>query len=458
VGYLENLNSDRKIMNHASMRLDVLFFIGYDIDEELPWHSTLSRTRGLYGEEVFKELFKNILSLCVSKGMISGKRQAIDNAYIKANASLDSLIEKEVLEDGNTFADELSSNDETKVNAQKKKEVERHHQWKEKEYKGQPRHKEKKDGELDEFGNTIRPKFLSNHTHYSKTDSDARISVKPGKPRQMNYSAQTCVDTKAHVITNMMADYSDKRDSQSLAQAIEQTKVNLKEHNLQLEEVLADSGYSSGAALRYLKENNITGYIPNFGQYKNSREGFIYNKEKDQYECQQGNKAILPFRTITIDSKGYTKKTYRSTNEKCKNCPLRSTCIGKSDLKKIDDSIDKPLYDEMFQRLQTPYAKRMKKLRSSTVEPVLGILINFTGMRRIWTRGIKNANKFMIGASTAYNLKKWMNFKVKKVNVQVQVLPKSLKSTIPTCQNFFICVLTNLIFLLKYSDCKISHS
>lgn len=133
---------------------------------------------------------------------------------------------------------------------------------------------------MDEFGNTIRPKFLSNHTHFSKTDTDARISVKPGKPRQMNYSAQTCVDTKAHVITNMMADFSDKRDSQSLAQAIEQSKENLKEHNLHLEEVLADSGYSSGSALRYLKDNNLTGYIPNFGQYKPTREGFVFNKEK----------------------------------------------------------------------------------------------------------------------------------------------------------------------------------
>lgn len=144
VGYIENLNSDRKIIEHARMRLDILFFIGYDIDEELPWHSTLSRTRDLYGEEVFKDLFKNVLSLCVHKGMVGGKRQAIDSAYIKANASLDSLIEKEVLEDGNTFADELYSNDETKVNAQKKKEVERHHQWKEEEYKNQPGHNVKK--------------------------------------------------------------------------------------------------------------------------------------------------------------------------------------------------------------------------------------------------------------------------------------------------------------------------
>lgn len=54
VGYLENLASDRRIITTASMRLDILFFIGYNIDEPLPWHSTLSRTRQLYGEDIFK--------------------------------------------------------------------------------------------------------------------------------------------------------------------------------------------------------------------------------------------------------------------------------------------------------------------------------------------------------------------------------------------------------------------
>ena len=61
VGYLENLQSDRAIMRSTSLRLDILYFIGYDIDETLPWHSTLSRTRGLYGQEVFKELFVKVL-------------------------------------------------------------------------------------------------------------------------------------------------------------------------------------------------------------------------------------------------------------------------------------------------------------------------------------------------------------------------------------------------------------
>ncbi len=115
VGYLENLNSDRKIIAHSKMRLDILFFLGYDLDEELPWHSTISRTRGLYGEEVFKELFSKVLSLCVSKQMLSGRRQAIDSAYVKANASMDSLVEKDIIEDGQHYLDELQHDHYGKV-------------------------------------------------------------------------------------------------------------------------------------------------------------------------------------------------------------------------------------------------------------------------------------------------------------------------------------------------------
>jgi transposase len=66
VGFIENINSDRKIIENSSLRLDILYFIGYDIDEPLPWHSTLSRTRKLYGEEVFLGFFRDILRKCVS--------------------------------------------------------------------------------------------------------------------------------------------------------------------------------------------------------------------------------------------------------------------------------------------------------------------------------------------------------------------------------------------------------
>src|SRR5215218_4388305 len=53
IGYLENLLSDRRIIQMVSLRLDLLYFTGYELSEPLPWHSTLSRTRQLLGEEVF---------------------------------------------------------------------------------------------------------------------------------------------------------------------------------------------------------------------------------------------------------------------------------------------------------------------------------------------------------------------------------------------------------------------
>jgi transposase len=65
VGYLENIISNRKLITHCSMRLDILFFLGYDIDDDLPWHSTISRIRQLFPEELFEEVFTEVLKMCV---------------------------------------------------------------------------------------------------------------------------------------------------------------------------------------------------------------------------------------------------------------------------------------------------------------------------------------------------------------------------------------------------------
>jgi transposase len=418
IGYLENLGSDRRIMSTVNMRMDMLYFVGYDIDEPLPWHSTLSRTRQLYGESLFKQLFKQVLKQCIEKGMVAGRRQAMDSAPVKANASMDSLKQKQVLDDVDDYTDELNDNDEeqsNKVSSHRNKEVKAHHRWKAKAYKDMP------------GGRNERSRFVSNHTHFSTTDADARISVKPGKPRQLNYLAQVSVDTAHHVITQIQSDHANKKDSQCLPSLLTNTIQNLQDNHLKVEEVLADAGYSSGEALQALEDNNIEGYIPNFGQYKSSREGFTYDTENDRYTCSRG--VHLPFKKLTTTSLGYQMKVYRSSARDCGSCPLRSKCIGKSNFKKIDDTVDKPLYDRMHARLQTGKAKRMKKLRSSTVEPVLGTLINYLNLRRVNTRGIRQANKCMLMAAVAYNLKKLMKFTTSKAQADVKALQKSLQNT-----------------------------
>ena len=121
VGYLSNINSDRALLRFCGDSLSIRLFLGYDLDEELPWHSTISRTRQLYGEEVFLSLFQEVLGKCIAKGMVRGKRQCVDSAFMKANASMDSLIEKEIVDDAKAYTEELNIHSEYQVTAQKQK-------------------------------------------------------------------------------------------------------------------------------------------------------------------------------------------------------------------------------------------------------------------------------------------------------------------------------------------------
>jgi transposase len=453
VGYLNNINSDRRLIEFCSDSLGIRLFLKYDLDEALPWHSTISRTRQLYSEELFLELFQRVLKLCIQKGMVRGKRQAVDSAFIKANASMDSLVEKEVIEDSSAYLAELNEGSDYKVTITRKKLVDRHHKWKREEYKGMPGNVKK--ARRDEDGNEIRPKYLSNHTHYSPTDPDAKISVKPGKARQLNYSGQLSVDDAHHVITGACASTAGSKDSENLSDLLDQTKDNLALMEIEIDQITADAGYSSGKALKYCEENSIDAYIPNFGQYKPEREGFAYNPDKDQYECQidGGKCAILRYKGIKTDSKGYEKKQYRSSETDCKDCPLRESCCGKvTKFKKLEESIDKPYYDRMHQKLtkNPSYTQKIRKIRSRTVEPVLGTLINFLNMKKINSRGMRQANKHVLMAALSYNLKKYLKFERRKVLAKAQEIPPTVEK-LNNVQNWLLsrCIYSAYDMFLK---------
>ncbi len=249
-GYLENIPSDRKIIHSASMRMDLLFFIGYDIDEPLPWHSTLSRTRKLYGEDVFLSLFQQVLKQCIQKGMLSGRRQAVDSMLIKANASMESLCEKEILSDAIAYSAELKENEDDNEAKTRRLPIEKSKQ--ERFGKGQKR---------------------NNITHYSPSDPDSRIATKPGKPFMLSYLGQVSVDTGSHIITHAQAFHADKRDSQCLGEMLRQTKNNLGREDLKMEEVLADTNYSSTETLEMLERMKLKGLFPTLEASKQIERG-----------------------------------------------------------------------------------------------------------------------------------------------------------------------------------------
>ncbi|MDR1761950.1 MAG: transposase [Bacteroidales bacterium] len=251
----------------------------------------------------------------------------------------------------------LANSPKTANTSYKKKRVEQHHKCKAKHTKNIP------------GSDSKGAKFLSNHTHYSTTDPDARISTKPGKPRNMNYFGQLSVDTSNHVITGACADFADKRDSQCLEKLCEQTLDNLRENEIKMNELLADTGYSSESV--------------------------------------------------------------------CKNCEHRTRCCGeKTKFKRIERSEHHALYMQMHNKLaeNERYAQRMRRLRRSTVEPVLGTLINFLGMKKVNTRGIAQAEKYVLMAVLCYNLKKLLKFK-----------PKMLDSIATSMQK--ICLWKNFFYV-----------
>jgi hypothetical protein len=79
--------------------------------------------------------------------------------------------------------------------------------------------------------------------------------------------------------------------------------------------------------------------------------------------------------------------------------------------------------------------KRLSKIRSKTVEPVLGTLLNFLGMKRVNTRGIGNANKHVLMAALTYNVKKLLKFDRKRVFLPAKA---NKKDTMQAEFQFFI--------------------
>ncbi|MFC5535664.1 transposase [Rhodocytophaga aerolata] len=138
------------------------------------------------------------------------------------------------------------------------------------------------------------------------------------------------------------------------------------------------------------------------------REGFIYDKQHDCYSCPQGKP--LPLSRIYADREGYWKKSYRASRTDCKVCPLKQTCLGKSREKKFDVTYYQAHYQRAYFRQLSSKGQYMKKLRQSKVEPVLGTLLNFLGMRKVNTRGQMGAHKCMLMAAIAFNLKKYLRF------------------------------------------------
>src|SRR5712691_6235096 len=111
VMFFEGIRSERQLMRQAADRLSVLWYLGYDLGEPLPDHSSLTRIRERYGVEVFRRFFEQIVEQCQQAGLVWGRELYIDATKVEANASLDSLTPRFAVEAhlANVFAEEAAA-------------------------------------------------------------------------------------------------------------------------------------------------------------------------------------------------------------------------------------------------------------------------------------------------------------------------------------------------------------
>ena len=397
LGYFNNITSDRGLCRYCTDSISARWFLGYDIDEPLPIHSTLSRSRQLFGAELFEEVFCLVLGLCVDAGLVEGKRQAFDSGLVKANASTDSMQRIVIMDDASEYCrqveDENAEPDSLKASSNDSAPA-----------SAPTAPLQSVDWTTEEPVKRKR----SNKTHASASDPDARMARKPGKPTDMYYHGQISVDSQHGVIVGAMADYADLEDHKSLSGLLNRVQSNLSDHELAVEEILADSKYNTITTIEACQKEGITAFMQNPSGYKHEREGFTFDEQANAYRCSQG--ATLAYRGQK-NCRDYFNNVYSSSATDCNNCPIRSQCLtGKSKVKRITHSSGKALYDLMDDRLQTDYGRRMLAKRKGIVEPVIGNLMHHNGMKKVYGRGLVAADKHVLMASISFNLKKWLRY------------------------------------------------
>ena len=157
---------------HAAYR----WFCGLSFDDKVPNRSTMNKLMNhkWASLNVAETILNCIVQRCIDEGLVSGKHVSVDGTQIKANASIKSL---EPLEIERTVSEYLHSLnlDDTPVEAPVR-----------------PTHPQDRD---------FHGPKLSNATHRSTTDPDARLYRKSkGKEASLSYIGNNLIDTKSRVI------------------------------------------------------------------------------------------------------------------------------------------------------------------------------------------------------------------------------------------------------------------
>jgi transposase len=235
VGYFEGLGSERGVAWRCADSLGLREFLGYDVTQAPPDHSTVSRWRRKLPLSVHRKVFAWVVRVAREEGVLKGRQVAVDSTTLEANAAMKSIVRKA---DGATYQQYL----------RKLAEAEGREQATAAELQQMDRKRKKK---------------VSNRQWKSGTDPDARIArMKDGRTR-MAYKVETAVDLGSGVTLaaeTHTADRDDRKTVEATLLAADETVMNAGVAG-GIEDAVMDKGYHSDAVVTGLEARGYRGFV-----------------------------------------------------------------------------------------------------------------------------------------------------------------------------------------------------
>ena len=265
VGYFEGLSSERGIAWRCADSMSLREFLGYELTQETPDHSTLSRWRRNLPEKLHREVFEWVVLVAREEKILKGRKIAIDSTTMEANAAMKSIVRKA---DGATYQAYLKK-------LAKAEGIEN----------PTPQ-------DLQRMDRKRRGKKASNQEWKSKTDSHARIArLKDGRT-QMAYKVENAMDIQSRITVAAEVHLADQGDPATVGKTLLSADETVMNAGIEggIQDVVLDRGYHADTVLEKLDE---TGYRAYIAEPKRDRRNWTKQTRRDGAERVARRKRVF---------------------------------------------------------------------------------------------------------------------------------------------------------------------
>jgi transposase len=380
IAFFEGIRSERHSMETVNLNLAHRWFIGYDLDEPVPDHTSLSKIRERFGLEVFQRFFERIVELCIQAGLVWGAELYFDSTKVQANANVSGMIDRTKYEAkqhlDQLFQETLSSFGRLVA-----------------KYNGKRI-------------NGIRKPHYQRITddQVSPIDPDATpMQASQGGNAMLGYRDHYVVDGgKARIILSALVTPASITDNTPLLDLVDWVRFRW---SIKPNFAVGDTTYGTVPNIVGLEERGIRAYLPtaDFSQRTEYYPAklFQYDSKKDHYVCPQGQ--ILPLVSRRTSEQVLI---YKPKAEGCNACPVKDKCTGSKSGRHIFRSFFQEYLDKVETYRQTEaYPKAIRK-RSLWVEPLFGEAKEFHNLRRFRLRRLRKVNIEGVMVAAGQNLKR----------------------------------------------------